>query len=71
MLLYRIGLAIAKRLAQEGAKVVISSRKQENVNAALEELRREKLDVHGLVCHVGKAADRKKLVEEVFFIFQV
>merc|ERR1712037_111076 len=34
-----IGFAIAKRLAQDGAKVWISSRKQDNVDAALDELR--------------------------------
>jgi hypothetical protein len=61
----RIGLAIAKRLCQDGAKVMISSRKQKNVDAALQELRRENLEVSGLVCHVAKLADRTKLIDEV------
>ena len=43
-----IGFAIAKRLAQDGAKVWISSRKQENVDSALEELRGMDLDVDGM-----------------------
>ena len=43
-----IGFAIAKRLAQDGAKVWISSRKQDNVDAALEELRGMDLDVDGM-----------------------
>jgi len=59
-----IGLAIAKRLGEEGAKVMISSRKQENVDKTVQELRDLKLDVHGVVCHVAKDDHRKKLIEE-------
>jgi len=59
----RIGFAIARRLAQDGAKVLISSRRQENVDKALKTLRDENLDVEGLTCHVGKASDRTKLIE--------
>ncbi|KAJ8964515.1 hypothetical protein NQ314_004810 [Rhamnusium bicolor] len=59
-----IGLAIAQRLAQEGAKVIISSRKENNVQEAVKKLCSEGLDVKGLVCHVSKAADRQKLFEE-------
>ncbi|XP_065162455.1 dehydrogenase/reductase SDR family member 4-like [Atheta coriaria] len=58
-----IGFAIAKRLAQEGAKVVISSRKQKNVDCAVEELKGQRLDVAGFVCHVGKEEDRKNLMQ--------
>ncbi|CAD7083262.1 unnamed protein product [Hermetia illucens] len=59
-----IGFAIAKRLAQEGAKVVISRRKEMNVQKAVQELKKDKLEVFGLKCHVGNAADRKRLFEE-------
>ncbi|GFN92381.1 dehydrogenase/reductase sdr family member [Plakobranchus ocellatus] len=59
-----IGFAIARRLGQDGAKVMISSRKQKNVDAAVQTLRKENLDVEGVVCHVGKNEDRKKLLEE-------
>jgi len=59
-----IGLAIAKRLGEEGAKVMISSRKQDNVDRTVQELRDLKLDVHGVVCHVGNEEHRKKLIEE-------
>lgn len=58
-----IGFAIAQRLAQEGAKVIISSRKEKSVNEAVNKLKNEDLDVEGLVCHVSKAEDRKKLFE--------
>ena len=66
---FSIGYAIARRLAQDGAKVVISSRKQANVDSAVAKLKSENLDVHGLVCHVGKADDRRKLAEEVTYNF--
>ena len=45
--------------------MVISSRKEANVNKALEALRKENLECHGLVCHVGKREDRTRLVNEV------
>ncbi|XP_015446146.1 dehydrogenase/reductase SDR family member 2, mitochondrial [Pteropus alecto] len=59
-----IGFAIARRLAQDGAHVVISSRKQQNVNQAVATLQREGLSVTGTVCHVGKAEDREQLVSK-------
>lgn len=59
-----IGFSIAKRLAQEGAKVMISSRKESNVKKAVEELQSEGLQVEGIVCHVAKAEDRKNLFEK-------
>jgi len=58
-----IGFAIAKKLAKDGAKVVISSRKEENVLSAEAELKKENLDVTGTVCHVGKAEDRQKMLD--------
>ncbi|MBZ3881303.1 Dehydrogenase/reductase SDR family member 2, mitochondrial [Sciurus carolinensis] len=57
-----IGFAIARRLAQNGAHVVICSRKQHNVDQAVATLQREGLSVTGTVCHVGKAEDREQLV---------
>ncbi|XP_028748074.1 dehydrogenase/reductase SDR family member 2, mitochondrial-like [Peromyscus leucopus] len=57
-----IGFAIARRLAQDGAHVVISSRKQQNVDRAVATLKKEGLSVTGTVCHVGKAEDRQHLV---------
>ncbi|CAH1779641.1 unnamed protein product [Owenia fusiformis] len=59
-----IGYAIARRLGQDGAKVMISSRKQKNVDRALAELRSENLEVSGMVCHAGKSEDRVSLIEE-------
>ncbi|CAD7004835.1 unnamed protein product [Ceratitis capitata] len=59
-----IGFAIAKRLAEDGAAVVISSRKEKNVDSAADRLRKLNLNVVGLKCHVGEAQDRKRLFEE-------
>ncbi|OXU18815.1 hypothetical protein TSAR_002136 [Trichomalopsis sarcophagae] len=59
-----IGFSVARRLAQEGAKVVISSRREANVNSALAQLKAEGLEVSGVICHVGKEEDRHKLLNE-------
>ncbi|XP_025726085.1 dehydrogenase/reductase SDR family member 4 isoform X2 [Callorhinus ursinus] len=60
-----IGFAIARRLARDGAHVVISSRKQQNVDRAVAALQGEGLSVAGTVCHVGKTEDRKRLVATI------
>lgn len=60
-----IGLAIAKKLGLDGAKVVVSSRKQANVDDAVKLLKSQGIiDVLGVSCHVAKEGDRKKLFEE-------
>ncbi|XP_066254223.1 dehydrogenase/reductase SDR family member 4 [Euwallacea similis] len=59
-----IGFSIAQRLAREGAKVIVSSRKAKNVEDATQKLTNEGLEVTGLVCHVSNAEDRKKLFNQ-------
>ncbi|WAR12063.1 DHRS4-like protein [Mya arenaria] len=59
-----IGLAIARRLGQDGASVMVSSRKQDNVSRTVEQLKSENLQVEGMVCHVGKAEDRTSLIQQ-------
>ncbi|XP_038670282.1 dehydrogenase/reductase SDR family member 4-like [Scyliorhinus canicula] len=59
-----IGLAIARRMARDGAQVMISSRKQDSVDQALGQLLAEGLSVSGIVCHVGKKGDLELLVNE-------
>jgi dehydrogenase/reductase SDR family protein 4 len=58
-----IGEAIAERLGREGAKVVISSRQQTNVDETITRLRSIGIDAEGIVCHVGKSDDCKRLVQ--------
>ena len=60
----RIGFAIAKRLAADGASVVVSSRNESKVANALKELKEYGYSVSGLVCHVSKAPDRECLIKE-------
>ncbi|NP_001238823.1 putative dehydrogenase/reductase SDR family member 4-like 1 [Pan troglodytes] len=57
-----IGFAVAQRLAQDGAHVVVSSRKQQNVDQAVATLQGEGLSMTGTVCHVGKVKDWERLV---------
>lgn len=53
-----IGKAIAERLAQEGAAVVISSREKKHVDEVVAEFEKKGYEVIGVVCDVGKKADR-------------
>ncbi|KAE8696726.1 Dehydrogenase/reductase SDR family member 4 [Hibiscus syriacus] len=59
-----IGFAIAERLGLEGASVVISSRKQKNVDEAVEKLKNKGLEAFGVVCHVSNAQHRKDLIQK-------
>lgn len=52
-----IGLSIATTLARAGARVAISSRKREHVDAAVDALRADGRDVVGIVANMGTAAD--------------
>ncbi|CAD5210628.1 unnamed protein product [Bursaphelenchus okinawaensis] len=61
-----IGYAIADRLGHEGAKLVISSRKQSSVDQAIDQLvagglRRE--NVSGIVCHAADEAQQDRLLK--------
>ena len=49
--------------------MVLSSRKENNVNNAVNSLLKEGLEVSGVVCHVGKAEDRAKLFKEVGLLY--
>lgn len=50
-----IGFAIAKRLGLEGGKIVVSSRKQKNVDEAVKALQNQGIEVTGTTCHVANA----------------
>lgn len=60
-----MGFCMAQRLAVDGAHVVISSRNQENVDAAVDKLKSQGLSVSGMVCHAGSKEDRQHLIEKV------
>ncbi|PON91324.1 Short-chain dehydrogenase/reductase [Trema orientale] len=59
-----IGFSIAERLGLEGASVVLSSRKQKNVDEAVEKLKGKGIEVFGVVCHVSNAQQRKNLIDK-------
>lgn len=59
-----IGESIARGLAEAGAKVVVSSRNQEAVDAVAATYVADGLEAMGIACHVGKDEDRKNLVDK-------
>lgn len=61
----RIGLAAAQALGKRGAHVVVSSRRQANVDKAVALLKSQSIRVIGTTCNVGKGEDREKLVQLV------
>jgi NAD(P)-dependent dehydrogenase (short-subunit alcohol dehydrogenase family) len=63
-----IGLAIAHRLVENGARVIISSRRQENLDDALRTFN-DSSNVRAVVAHVGKRDDADRLVREVISTF--
>ena len=64
-----IGEAIASRLAQAGAKVVICSRKIEGVNAAVDKVRAAGGDAHGIACHTGKPEQVEAMIAETIEVY--
>ena len=57
-----IGLSIAKGLAENGAKVIISSRKQDAVDAIAKEMQEAGFEAIGIACHIGEADQREALI---------
>jgi NAD(P)-dependent dehydrogenase (short-subunit alcohol dehydrogenase family) len=60
-----IGESIARILAEAGSKVVVSSRKQEAVEAVAESFRQAGLEATGIACHVGDPVQRRHLISDV------
>ncbi|MEL6276963.1 MAG: glucose 1-dehydrogenase, partial [Bacteroidota bacterium] len=64
-----IGEAMARGLAEFGAKVVISSRKQDAVNAVAQNFRTDGLEATGIACHVGDATQREQLIQQTIDVY--
>ena len=64
-----IGESIARGLAEYGAKVVVSSRKQEAVDAVAESFKADGLEAIGIACHVGDDDQLKNLVAKTIEIY--
>lgn len=60
-----IGEAIAVRLAEEGARVVISARKQDGLDAAVSRAGALGVTLEGRTCHAGQRADVAALIAGV------
>ena len=60
-----IGESIARGLAEFGANVVISSRKQEAVDKVASKFSSEGLSAIGIECHVAKEDHQKELIRKV------
>ena len=60
-----IGKSIAEELARAGAKVCVSSRKQESCDEVKAELEKEGLEVLAKACNVSRKEDLKALVDAV------
>ena len=58
-----IGEAMARGLAEFGARVVISSRNQESVEEVAARYRADGLEATAIACHVADDADRRQLIE--------
>ena len=59
-----IGEAMARGLAEFGAKVVVSSRKQEAVDAVAESFKTDGLEATGIAANVGNIEDIHRLVDK-------
>ena len=60
-----IGLAVARRFAESGAKVAILARGAQDLKAARELLAKDGVEVRDYVCDVSKAADIAKAHEAI------
>lgn len=59
-----IGKSIARGLAENGAKVVVSSRKQDAVDLVAKEFESAGLDALGIQCHIGDSEQRQALISK-------
>jgi len=57
-----IGKSIARGLAENGAKVVVSSRKQAAVDEVAGEFKEAGLEAVGIQCHIGDSEHRERLI---------
>lgn len=64
-----IGESIARGLAEYGAKVIISSRKQDAVDAVAKKFKADGLEATGIACHVGDPAQCEQLVAKTVEIY--
>jgi NAD(P)-dependent dehydrogenase (short-subunit alcohol dehydrogenase family) len=59
-----IGAAIAAQMAEEGAKVVLVSRKIEGLQAVADQIRGNGGDATPIACHAGHAEERQDMLDQ-------
>ena len=59
-----IGRAIAERMAEHGATVVVSSRKQDACDAAAAEIRNRGGKAEAIACHIARREELQNLVDQ-------
>ena len=64
-----IGFATAKEFASRGARLMLADVNQSALDAALDALRADGVDAHGVVCDVRKLEDVVHLADEAFRVF--
>ena len=60
-----LGKAIAGAMVANGAEVIVCGRKQENLDQAVEDFRKEGLELTGIAANIGQSAQVKTLFEAV------
>jgi len=64
-----IGESIARGLAEYGAKVVISSRKQDAVDSVVASFKEDGLEAIGIECNVGERSQLESLVKQTVDVY--
>ncbi|HAI75346.1 MAG TPA: short-chain dehydrogenase [Microscillaceae bacterium] len=64
-----IGEAIGLALGKAGAKVVVSSRKQEAVEEVAQVFRQAGIDAQAIACNTGQMEDNERLVKQVVELY--
>lgn len=59
-----IGAAIASKMAEEGAKVILVSRKIEGLSAVADDVRKRGGEATPIACHVGHVDQREALLDQ-------
>ena len=65
MFVFSLGYAIAQRLGEEGATVLITSNMEKDNDEAVRKLKKLGVDASCTFCDVSKADDNKNLVKTV------
>ena len=60
---YGMGFSMAELFAREGAKVVMTARGQEKLDAAVKQIREQELEVTGVVADNKNLDDVKKVIQ--------